>query len=302
MLTRNKCIDLECDGLHIDKGKFSFDNHASHNEISLLLYHLMNDENDKSVNKKSKNIIKHAIYWHHAKRFRKEELKNLEYIYKKTEKSLANIKFKDFYAAALLLVKAVNQLSKEYKVNFLVESLNQKLDKEKLEDISDFKLPEYKKYSLINDDIEDYISDINFNAKNNLVRTAVISADRLVSQLGAEQLQQHIDGHTLDSLLDEALLEDGDLTHQIKLCLNGFEKSYPDSARNQQQRVAAKKLAEVDDESHVKVLNGPAGCGKTKIALEWALNSQAKKIIWVCPRVQVCLLPLPFFSLNQLCK
>ncbi|MBT4525235.1 MAG: CRISPR-associated helicase Cas3' [Deltaproteobacteria bacterium] len=288
LIIKNKYIDEECDGLHIDKGKFSFETHASHNEISLLMYHLMNDQSDKRINNPNKKSIKHAVYWHHAKRFRKEELKNLEYIFKKLQKRLTKIKFNDFYNFTMALIQSINQLSKEYGANFQVEGLLKKLDKEKVEDLSEPKLPEYKKYSLINDEIVDFINDVVINAKNNLVRTAVISADRLVSKLSAEELQQHIEGQTLATELDSALIHDRGLITQIKLCLEGFEVKYPDSERNQQQSIAAAKLAKIDDESHVKVLNGSAGCGKTKIALQWALNTHVKKIIWVCPRVQVC--------------
>ncbi|MBF0275862.1 MAG: CRISPR-associated helicase Cas3', partial [Nitrospinae bacterium] len=79
------------------------------------------------------------------------------------------------------------------------------------------------------------------------------------------------------------------LKQEIQDCLNGFIQRFPESQRNAQQAEVARQLSEADDEeSSVKVLNGPAGCGKTKIALEWAANTNARKILWICPRVQVC--------------
>ncbi len=108
----------------------------------------------------------------------------------------------------------------------------------------------------------------------------------MISSLNSEQLDTHIKDRTLDTLVEEQVsLKDSDLTEKIQQCLLGFEKQYPNSDRNHQQATAAQQLAEL---TSVGVLNGPAGCGKTKIALEWAAKTNTKKIIWVCPRVQVC--------------
>ncbi len=99
-------------------------------------------------------------------------------------------------------------------------------------------------------------------------------------------MNEYISNKNLEILLDDALQKDRGLNLHIQECLYGFEKNYPDSERNKKQKNAA--LALCDEEVTIGVLKGAAGCGKTKIALEWALESRAKKIYWICPRVQVC--------------
>jgi len=99
-------------------------------------------------------------------------------------------------------------------------------------------------------------------------------------------LSEYINNHSLDEILDEAFHKDRGLKQHIEQCMDGFNQKNPDINRNKQQAIAAKDLS--DDEISIGILKGPAGCGKTKIALEWALNTEVKKIFWVCPRVQVC--------------
>lgn len=280
-------LELPEDGLHIDKGKFTFETHARHNEISVYLYHLMDDDNFKGINQRNKDLIRHVIYWHHAKPIRKEEFTSLDFVHKRLWKSLGTNKLKDFYAAARSLLMKVNDIASEYEdqTQLKLSGYLPALDEDKLYGLEKKELPDYKSYSLSNETVGDHVSNVNENAKKSIARAAVISADRLVSALSKEQLATHIQQGTLTQLVALDSSSESALTAAIQQCLQGFESAYPNSERNLRQSDAAKKLSNVKG---VAVLNGPAGCGKTKIALEWALLSSVKKIIWICPRVQVC--------------
>ena len=277
------------EGEHIEKPvKFSFEKHPRHNEISLLLYHLLNDDAYKSVNKRNKEMIRHAVYWHHAKPIRKEPFRVLDTVYKKLKNNIdSNAEMTTLLHSVRQIVSEVNALSESYnndQTSLSVGGLLDSFDDDRLYELGDTEFPKYKRYSQ-NDQVSDYQTDLINNARNNICRAVVVSADRIISSLSAEALNDHIEAQTLDALVNEALLDESLLTDQIYSCLDGFETKYPGSERNTAQTKAAIELSDV---GAIGVLNGPAGCGKTKIALEWAGKTHARKIIWVCPRIQVC--------------
>jgi CRISPR-associated endonuclease/helicase Cas3 len=281
--TKKKIInEIPEDGQHIDKsGQFSFEKHPRHNEISLLLYFLLDDENDKSINKANKNLIKHCIYWHHAKPVRKEDFKKLDGINQK----ITPTEVTKIIPITHEIIKNLNNLMKNYSSDLTITKHVKHPSEDKLFDVTHEHLPKFKSYGE-NEQISSFKKDIEINAKNNIARTVIITADRLVSSLTREELQHHIEHKSLNTLLKDALSIGRGLKHDIQTCLNNFDKKYPDSARNKQQSKAVKELS--DKDLNISVLQGPAGCGKTKIALEWAAENHAKKIIWICPRIQIC--------------
>ncbi|MEP1383455.1 MAG: CRISPR-associated endonuclease Cas3'' [Paraglaciecola sp.] len=276
------------DGQHIDTTKFSFEKHPRHNEISLLLCHLLDDTKLKFVSSGNKRTIRHAIYWHHARAYRTDKIAPEFSTYKGiAKKFLGNNKGKslaDFIQHAQDVLNKVISVERNYRgqEKSLLQDVFLKELPDDLEELlpSAPLLPEYKEYET-EEDIEDYAKNVLNNANNNIVRTCLITADRWISALSANELHQKIKDQTLDETIEELLGDDSILETHISQCLTNF----PDSERTRKQNEIATSLSDVES---VAVLAGAAGCGKTKIALEWAKLRNAKKIIWVCPRVQVC--------------
>jgi CRISPR-associated endonuclease/helicase Cas3 len=274
------------EGEHIEaRGKFSFENYPRHNEISLLLSWLMLDRSCKSLNKKNKTRLFHAIYWSHAKPIRKEEIKNLSTVYKKFSKGSSD-NIKDLISYISEMIESIDSLNGSISSDYMkIKDIFGNEDiKELIEELNDEKMPEYKKYHESNDEIDEFQKNILDNSQNNIVRSAVISADRLISSLSAKHLESMISDNTFDSFLNDKLGFESNLQDHINTCISGFAKKYPDSDRNKKQDIASSDLISDD----ISILSGAAGVGKTKIALEWATKTYAKKIFWICPRVTVC--------------
>lgn len=278
------------DGVHIDApAKFSFEKHPRHHELSWILAESLLE--GSALNNGQRSQIAHGIYWHHTKPFRKkDEFTKPEAIYAIFKKSLVQEKFDEIYGKASAVITDIASVAEKFEMKNLLPEIRKSFD------LTSDSCPVYKKYDEWADEIKEFQVNVRENALNNLVRASVISADRLVSACSNDDLEEYLSEGTLSQLIDdESMQNESALKAEIERCLQGFTNAYPNSERNKSQSKAAKsladlkKIAEINETANIGVLQGPAGCGKTKISLEWALNTGVEKIIWVCPRVQVCL-------------
>ena len=279
------------DGQHIEKRGVSFNDFPRHNELSALMFHMLNDIANQRAKPKIEQIA-HVIYWHHAKPFRDfkkasqfESYRGIAELYFSKAKSTSKL---EFFSKQVELLSQVDLMAKQYDehldsvlgaLKWIKPSANEEFF------ISDqSNVPVFKKYNVSDRvDFEALHSDIRRNAINNIMRTCVITADRIVSSSysGAE-LSHSIKNKTLIDCLDNVLETDSNLCNEIADML---QNQIFDVTRNERQAEAAIKLSK---KSNIAVLAGAAGCGKTKIALEWANLRKVKKLLWICPRVQVC--------------
>lgn len=282
---KQKQKDIDEDGQHIDNSSFSFEKHPRHNEISLLLFNIFESQSS-GLNSHQKEALQHVIYWHHAKPYRKNN--DFTGAYKAYEYLLKNIKqdqFERILYEISKLFQNVNAIASNYQMgDYLKNTLTWSYDNNVIESFSyvykNTPYPEFKDYSLT-DDFPQLTQKIKKNSHHNLLRACIISADRLVSGLSAADLHELIDGHRLD----EVLLEKQEIISSLASHIENGLRKFPNSEQTQKQNEVAKKLADVPN---LAVLAGAAGCGKTKIALEWAKFTNAQQIIWICPRVQIC--------------
>jgi CRISPR-associated endonuclease/helicase Cas3 len=174
------------DGQHIDDTKFSFDKYPRHNEVSVLFYQLIDRIDLKSINSENKKSIKHSIYWHHAKPFRKDLAFNSYHdIFKKLDSNLKNIKLHDLLDKVVQQMNNLSSIDKNYRLaeeSVISGIFSEEINLDIIKEQGDLPLPYYKKYEF-EDNIGAYPIQIRHNSNNNLMRSCVISADRTVSEL-----------------------------------------------------------------------------------------------------------------------
>ncbi len=288
---KQKQKDPDEDGQHIDSSSFSFEKHPRHNEISLLLFNIFEGQSN-GLNSEQKEALQHIIYWHHAKPFRKnDDFTGSQKTYEYLLKNISVEQFTILLSNVTKIIKSIQQIVTRYNlINISLEkfcSWDTEKNSGDIEDIIRYNpngnaYPAFKTYSETEANNFDKLKGkINKSAQHNLLRACVISADRLVSSLTAMDLHDLIQEQRLDEVLLEKQETISNLTSHIA---DGIGK-FPNSERSQKQNEVALALAKVPE---IAVLAGAAGCGKTKIALEWAKLTNAQQIIWICPRVQIC--------------
>lgn len=264
-----------------DDESFSFKNHPRHNELSFaLLLSFISKNSQNSIKLKLRNqeefdIIKYAIFWHHAIPLREKPFLDSSDSFK----CFSIEEKKEMHSSLNYLLQEINNISEKINVNFL-------LDETMFSSLEDFLCSDSQKNPIFKD-----VSNIKIENKKTLLRAILISADRIVSSLQDNIKTLLTSKNNLDIEIEKILNKNelfssshnDKFNPSIRKMLDSF---YPESSRSIKQSIVAKNLSG----NKIAVLQGPAGVGKTKISLEWLthLKKESNKVFWICPRVTIC--------------
>lgn len=293
-INSKKVTDFECepsDGVHFleDKkdNKFSFLKYPRHNEISWAISTQLFPNN---------KILQYAIYYHHAKVIRQNNNKKLP---EWTPSQILDLSFTQanlrsntelFFNEILKHINCLNNMELTIRAlhntssNLTINCADHVVPKFLFSNV------QYENYTPEKREEKDLIE-----IKNLLIRSLIVSADRIISTLSSEELEDCVVDNNWEYLSNKYFNEDNNLLNSISNMLDNFhvknESNPINRQRDEQQKDVAKRLS---DKKDIATLFGPAGCGKTKIFLELYKNKQTKsnlgnkKLFIITPRKMIC--------------
>ena len=282
------------DGTHIDndhaEGRFGADQYPRHEEVSWLLSgQLLDPETlqrdalgggNTNVPFASSRLgmLRYAIRWHHARPLRRPEDQKRFDNSDEIERGLQQ--------RSDWLEDGAHEALERYLVDLdrltgkaLTGAVQSRPLSRPAEGIPPFKELYSSTYGL---EPPERLRSINTEAARSAIRSALVTADRVVSALRPSELSKHLERDTLPSYVPEAQ-HLSKLHEQIAAMLARFESD----ARSARQSEAAHALAALTREGRAACLDGPAGCGKTKIALEWLALEKPRRTIVLVPRTAI---------------
>ena len=295
-------LEFGKDGAQIDevfkKKRFSFEAYPRHEEVSWLLIRrflvknrvqkqeLPGDDGSGAQHASRFAMLEHAVYWHHAKPLRERE--SQEKKFGDSELLAARMRHASHWLdeAAFIdfkqLLQQIDALESSNLTGLICDGPGEALN-------DAIKTPLFKAIYEQADLLDATLKleqGLNVEMTRTAIRAAVVTADRVVSALSAAELNEYIElgqfppYQTQTSDLDV-------LYRQIESMAESYAERYSGD-RTERQTQAAHELATISARSAVACLQGPAGCGKTKIALQYLTALGQKKRIFVfVPRTAI---------------
>ena len=289
-----KALETSEDGVHLgelddqkDSLKFSWSKYPRHNEVSWLLMTTWFSKERATAwigSTINFDVIRYAIYWHHAKPLR--DVKSTELF--ATSQTIAAIdemqwiQDSDVGNTLAHLMESICQWAVESTEAPLMPSYL-----EQNENIPGFK----QSYSNTETIVPEKLADLlDKESVRSAVRACVVGADRIVSSLTAAELQDALESYRVLRIVPEGRIPVGRkpnnldaLLREIESMTERFALSPENKTQNDKQEAAATILSKYP----LTVLQGPAGCGKTKVILQSLLKNPKKKTFVLVPRVAI---------------